>query len=59
MCCGCCCGVLKNLKTLKKPAEVIHTNYYAQVDEEAMHRLAKPAWSDARWTPSPSMKQPA
>ena len=34
MCCGCCCGVLKNLKTLDKPAEVIHTNYYAQVDEE-------------------------
>ncbi|MDX2452169.1 4Fe-4S binding protein [Desulfosarcina sp.] len=34
MCCGCCCGVLKNLKTLDKPAEVIHTNYYAQVDED-------------------------
>jgi Na+-translocating ferredoxin:NAD+ oxidoreductase subunit B len=34
MCCGCCCGVLKNLKTLDKPAKVIHTNYYAQVDEE-------------------------
>ena len=32
MCCGCCCGVLKNLKTLEKPAEMIHTNYYAQVD---------------------------
>ena len=35
MCCGCCCGVLKNLKTMDKPARVIHTNYYAQVDEEA------------------------
>ena len=34
MCCGCCCGVLKNLKTLEKPAEVIHTNYYALVDED-------------------------
>ncbi len=34
MCCGCCCGVLKNLKSLEKPAEVIHTNYYAQVDED-------------------------
>jgi Pyruvate/2-oxoacid:ferredoxin oxidoreductase delta subunit len=34
MCCGCCCGVLKNLKTLEKPAGVIHTNYYAQVDED-------------------------
>ncbi len=35
MCCGCCCGVLKNMKTLDKPARVIHTNYYAQVDEAA------------------------
>ncbi len=34
MCCGCCCGVLKNLKTLDKPARVVHTNYYAQVDED-------------------------
>ncbi len=34
MCCGCCCGVLKNLKTMDKPARVIHTNYYVQVDEE-------------------------
>jgi electron transport complex protein RnfB len=34
MCCGCCCGILKNLKTLEKPARVVHTNYYAQVDEE-------------------------
>ena len=34
MCCGCCCGVLKNLKTLDKPAQMVHTNYYAQVDEE-------------------------
>ena len=34
MCCGCCCGVLKNLKTMDKPAQVVHTNYYAQVDEE-------------------------
>jgi electron transport complex protein RnfB len=32
MCCGCCCGVLKNLKTLDKPAQAVHTNYYAQVD---------------------------
>ena len=34
MCCGCCCGVLKNLKTLDKPARMVHTNYFAQVDEE-------------------------
>ena len=35
MCCGCCCGVLKNLKTLDKPARLVHTNYYAEVDEAA------------------------
>lgn len=35
MCCGCCCGILKNLKTLDKPAQTVHTNYFAQVDEEA------------------------
>ncbi len=35
MCCGCCCGVLKNLNTLDKPAQVVHTNYYAEVDAEA------------------------
>ena len=34
MCCGCCCQVLKNLNTLEKPAESVHTNYYARVDEE-------------------------
>lgn len=32
MCCGCCCGILKNLKTIDKPAQAVHTNYYAQVD---------------------------
>jgi ferredoxin len=35
MCCGCCCGILKNLKTMDKPAQLVHTNYYAQVDEAA------------------------
>jgi electron transport complex protein RnfB len=35
MCCGCCCGILKNLKSLDKPALAVHTNYYAQVDEDA------------------------
>ncbi|WP_372682625.1 ATP-binding protein [Desulfosarcina sp.] len=34
MCCGCCCGILKNMKTLDKPAQMVHTNYYAQVDED-------------------------
>ncbi len=35
MCCGCCCQILKNLKTLENPAQVVHTNYYAKVDEAA------------------------
>jgi len=35
MCCGCCCQVLKNLKTLDSPALAVHTNFYARVDEEA------------------------
>jgi MinD superfamily P-loop ATPase len=35
MCCGCCCQVLKNLKTLENPASAIHTNYYAAIDPEA------------------------
>jgi len=35
MCCGCCCGVLKNLKTMDTPARVVHSNYYAHVDEKA------------------------
>jgi len=35
MCCGCCCGVLKNLKKQDKPARLVHTNYYAEVDEDA------------------------
>jgi NAD-dependent dihydropyrimidine dehydrogenase PreA subunit len=34
MCCGCCCQVLKNLKTLESPAQVVHTNFFARVDEE-------------------------
>ena len=34
MCCGCCCQVLKNLKTLDSPSKVVHTNYYAEVIAE-------------------------
>ena len=34
MCCGCCCQVLKNLKTLDRPVMAVHTNYYAAVDED-------------------------
>lgn len=35
MCCGCCCQVLSNLKTLDQPAAAVHTNYLARVDEDA------------------------
>jgi ferredoxin len=34
MCCGCCCQILKNVKKLDKPAQIVHTNYYAAVNEE-------------------------
>jgi ferredoxin len=34
MCCGCCCQVLKNLKTLDNPAKAVHTNFYAEVVAE-------------------------
>lgn len=35
MCCGCCCQILKNLKKLEKPAQEVHSNYFAVVDAEA------------------------
>ena len=34
MCCGCCCQILKNVKRLEKPAEMVHSNYYAHVEPE-------------------------
>ncbi|WDP89355.1 MAG: 4Fe-4S binding protein [Desulfobacter sp.] len=34
MCCGCCCQVLKNLKTIDRPAKAVHTNYYARVEAD-------------------------
>ena len=34
MCCGCCCQILKNMKKLAKPADEVHSNYYAVVNEE-------------------------
>lgn len=34
MCCGCCCQILKNMKKLEKPAEEVHSSYFAVVDEE-------------------------
>ncbi len=33
MCCGCCCQILKNMKKLGKPAEEVHSNYYAVINE--------------------------
>jgi Fe-S-cluster-containing hydrogenase component 2 len=34
MCCGCCCQILKNMRTLDKPALAVHSNYYAEVVAE-------------------------
>ena len=33
-CCGCCCGVLQAAKKFDKPAEFMHTNFYAAIDAE-------------------------
>jgi len=33
-CCGCCCGVLTNLKRHPKPAEIAHTPFYAGHEDE-------------------------
>jgi formate hydrogenlyase subunit 6/NADH:ubiquinone oxidoreductase subunit I len=33
-CCGDCCGVLRSLKKLPRPAELVLSNYYAEVDPE-------------------------
>ena len=34
LCCGCCCQILKNLKTLDQPAKAVSTNWVAIVDED-------------------------
>lgn len=34
MCCGCCCQVLKNLRTLESPAKVVCSSYYAVISED-------------------------
>lgn len=34
MCCGCCCQVLKQLKSIPEPAKVINSSYYAVVDKD-------------------------
>lgn len=33
-CCGCCCGVLTAAKLYDRPAEFLHSNYFAEVDPE-------------------------
>ena len=33
-CCGCCCGILTNLKKLDYLDEIIATNYYSEIDPE-------------------------
>jgi Na+-translocating ferredoxin:NAD+ oxidoreductase subunit B len=33
-CCGCCCGVLSAAKLFDKPAEYLHSNYFATVEAE-------------------------
>jgi len=33
-CCGDCCGVLRSLKMHPHPAEMVQSNYFAQVDDE-------------------------
>jgi Pyruvate/2-oxoacid:ferredoxin oxidoreductase delta subunit len=34
-CCGCCCGVLRMAKEFPRPADVIHSNFRAEVNGEA------------------------
>jgi electron transport complex protein RnfB len=31
-CCGCCCGALTAAKKFPNPAELFHTNFYAEID---------------------------
>ncbi len=33
-CCGCCCGILKNLKLLPEPANHAASNYFATIDQD-------------------------
>jgi electron transport complex protein RnfB len=33
-CCGCCCALLSNLKKLPKPATLVASNHYAEVNPE-------------------------
>ncbi len=33
-CCGCCCGILRGIKTQPSPAEAVKSNYFAVVDPD-------------------------
>jgi Fe-S-cluster-containing hydrogenase component 2 len=33
-CCGCCCGILTAAKKFPRPAELLQTNFYAEIDPE-------------------------
>lgn len=33
-CCGCCCGILSNLKEFPKTVDYFSTNYYAEISED-------------------------
>jgi len=35
MCCGCCCQILRNVKRMDKPSQMVHSNFQAGVDPEA------------------------
>lgn len=39
-CCGCCCGVLRNLKRHPRPAEVVSSPFYAVVDVDICEACA-------------------
>jgi Pyruvate/2-oxoacid:ferredoxin oxidoreductase delta subunit len=32
MCCSCCCMILRALQKMERPAEVVHSNFYAQIE---------------------------
>jgi NAD-dependent dihydropyrimidine dehydrogenase PreA subunit len=34
LCCGCCCGILSNAKKLEKPAKLLATNYYSEINPD-------------------------
>ena len=35
LCCSCCCQILKNIKAYDAPAQIVHSNYQAIVDNSA------------------------